>query len=301
MARYNTQLLTPPKEEEEIHPYRRAWTSIVFSIASLATLSLVTFALFNVLGLNVSEVIRPYANLFFAIIPAVFWAAFALYRERFVPQPRTPLLSVFLVALLFANAISVPFIEEFLAVDRWLTLESAIERIIGYTFTIGIVQATTIYLILRYMVWKTHLRIRLDAIAYSEAIAVGITVVNNLVFIANGTPPIDVVVARVYSNYSLAIIASAIIGYGFSILRFDNRNLFILPASIVIASASTGLAIPLRSGLVNATFSQFGISAPKPIFGLGFTIAFSILPLIIIAFLISNVERKDEEIKRSDL
>ena len=201
---------------------------------------------------------------------------------------------VVVITALTANGVALPLISDLLQVDRWLPLSTAIERIIGYTFTVGLVQELTKYLVIRYTVWPDQFQTRLDGVAYSAASAVGFLTVANLRFIAEGNPTLDVIALRIFSTYALNLAAGIIVGYGLSEVRFGNPNPVFLTITFALAILINGAAIPLRSGLVNAPFS-LQIASPRSFFGLAFSGVILIIPSLIVSFLYSNSERRARE------
>lgn len=293
MAAFDSRFITPPKEEEEIYPYRRVWSSIVAETVIMLVLVLGVF-----LVTRFVSVPRRYdlpIGVGLSIIPASLWLVLSWWRERFVPQPRTKLVLVAVISGLAANAIGIPLVEDFLQVDRWLPLENAINRIIGYSFTQGLVQAILTYLVIRYLVWPDNFRTRLDAIAYGAASAIGYATVLNLHFILSDNPSLDTAAFRIFDAVAVQLAVSIIIGYGLSEVRFNERPFpILLTATVALASFIGGLAIPLRSGLTNAALAQ-GISAASPIRGFLLSAALLAVVSFIFAFLFDNAERQDAE------
>src|SRR5690606_22876577 len=159
--------------EEEVYPYRRVWRSVIVESLALLVLTLGLFALLGIAGVQLPEAARRPLNYVVAGMPLGLWLVFSLLQERAVPEPRRRLLGVVVVTALAANAVSLPLIEHVFQVERWLPLGNALNRIVGYTFTVGIVQEFTKYLVVRYLVWPNELRTRMDSIAYNLAAAIG--------------------------------------------------------------------------------------------------------------------------------
>lgn len=294
MSRYSPTLLTPPREEEEIYPYRRVWTSVIIENGILFGAAIVFFVVYNILGINFPSVITAPLNLTLGLLPAILWLIFSYYRERFALEPRRNLLLVFVVSALSANAIGIPLVDQFLDVEEWLSLSSATDRILGYTFTIGVVQETIKYIIIRYIAWEDGFRIRRDAIAYAAASAVGYATVLNLYFIADGSPPPNLVIFRIISTIAIHTSASIIISYGLAELRFNPSTPVLMPFTLLVSTLITGIAIPFRAGLVNAGFF-LGIAQTNVLFGIIFSAGLLVAPLFAIAFLYENAERRQRE------
>jgi RsiW-degrading membrane proteinase PrsW (M82 family) len=293
LTAFDSRFITPPKEEEEIYPYRRVWSSIITEAGIMVTIAVGIFLATRFI--DVPRRLYLPIGVGISTIPVGLWLGFSWWRERSVPQPRSKLILVAVVSALTANAIGIPLVESFLQVDKWLPLESAINRIIGYTFTQGLVQAVLTYLVIRYLVWPDYFRTRLDSIAYGAASAVGYATIMNLHFVLSGSPSPDTAAFRVFDALAVQLAINIIIGYGLSEVRFNARPFpILLAATVALASFIGGLAIPLRAGLTNASLAQ-GISAVSPIRGFLFSTALLAVVAFVFAFLFDNAERQDAE------
>lgn len=295
MATYESRFITPPTEEEEIYPYRRVWPSLIAESAVFFGVVLVVFAATRFI--QVPPLLHLPLGIFFALLPAGLWLILSWWRERLVPQPREKLILVAVISALAANAIGIPLVNDIFQIDRWLSLQSAINRIIGYTFTVGITQAMIAYLILRYTVWSTDFRTRLDAIAYGAANAVGYATVVNLSYILSATPAPDVAAMGVFNTFILSLIAGLIVGYGLSEVRFSSQPyVLLLSGTVALASLVIGAVIPLRTGLINAGISAAStVSIVSPIRGFLFSGVVLAAVSVGIAFLLNIAERRDAE------
>jgi RsiW-degrading membrane proteinase PrsW (M82 family) len=292
--RFDSRLLTPPQEKEEVYPYRRVWRSIAFEHIILVLIAVTLYILVAFIGIQMPRQLYQLANIVLALLPALFWLAFSWSAERSAPQPRERLLTIALVSALVANAVGVPIIDNVLRVDEWLPLSSAIDRIIGYTFTVGIVQELLKYLVVRYLAWPNHFRTRLDGVAYTAATAVGYATALNLnAAFANAASP-DVAAIRVFSTLAIQTAASIIVGYGLAETLLGRPTFWLLMLTLALAAFVNGVAIPLRAGLVNAALA-LGVSAGKPIQGLAFSAVVLAAIGIALAFVFENAERREQE------
>ncbi len=289
-----SRLLTPPPEKEERYPYHPVWRSLFFISGFLLAITVILFVSIGLLEFQLPAALTAYSRPVLALLPAGLWLLFAWWPERQVAQPRQNLLAVAVVSALAANAIGIPLIDSFLQVDKWLPLSSAINRIVGYTFTVGIVQEILKYLAVRHIAWPNNYRIRLDALAYGAASAIGYSTVLNLHFIVNSPSNADITALHVFSDYALHMATGFIIAYGLSEVRFTNPSPMFLMSIYSLAALVTGIAIPIRAGLINAPFSLKG-AIPRSFFGLGFSIALLIIPPLILLFLLNNAERRTQE------
>lgn len=288
------RLLTPPDEREEIYPYRRVWSSVVVESALLFGITAAIYVLIDFIGVRIPSILIQPLNLLLALLPAGLWGVFSLWRERSAAEPRRRLLAVALIAALAANAIAIPFINTVLQPERWLSLSNAVGRVIGYTFTVGVVQEVLKYIVVRYLAWDDDLRVRLDSLAFTLASAVGYTTILNLSFVFSGTVATDVVAMQVVDNITANFAASLIVGYGLAEVRFDNPNPFLLTSMIALAALVNGMLIPLRAGLVNAGFSIAG-STPNLLFGFVLSALALAGIMFVISFLFNAAERRARE------
>lgn len=318
MGIYNQRLLTPA-EEEEVYPYRRVWRSFVVEGTLLAGLSVAVFVIFGLFGLRLPDVLTLAVNALLIAAPVLLWLVFSVWRERFVPEPRQRLIAVFLITALAANALALPFIDQVLQPERWLPLGGAINRIIGYAFTIGIVQETTKYAVVRFVTWPDLFRTRLDSVAYCSASALGYALVQSgQFFVAHPTVAPDVIATQMFNSVALNLAASLIVSYGLAEVRFDQPTPFLMTITVALAALLNGIAIPVRTGLTNANFvlpaattdtpsllqlaaSVFSLrsATPKPILGVGFSAVLLLAFVVVIAFLFTNAERQAREARAS--
>jgi RsiW-degrading membrane proteinase PrsW (M82 family) len=293
LTAFDSRFITPPKEEEEIYPYRRVWSSIIAESGVMVAVAIIIFLVTRFV--DVPRHLYPPIGVAISITPVGLWLGLSWWRERFVPQPRAKLIAVAVISALAANAIAIPLVEDFLQVDKWLPLENAINRIIGYTFTQGLVQAILTYLVIRYLVWPDNFRVRLDSIAYGAASAVGYATILNLHFVLSSNPSPDMAAFRVFDALAVQLAVNIIIGYGLSEVCFNARPFpILLTATVALAAFISGLAIPLRSGLTNATLEQ-GVGAVSPIRGFLLSAALLAAVSFVFSFLFDNAERQDAE------
>lgn len=300
MAALRGRLIDPIKDDLEIYPYRRVWGSLISETLILFALAAVVFVMSNLFAIRLPNDITALSSIGFVLLPFTLWLILSVLRERSVPQPRRRLVVVFVIAALATNAIALPFIEDTLQPDRWLSLESAINRILGYTFSLGIVQELTKYLVLRYTVWHDLLRTRTDAVAYSIAAALGFATMQNVAFIvANPGISLEVVTFRVVENVAINLAGSLFVSLGLSETRFDHPTPFFMTVTVALGALITGIAQPILSGLVNAPFSMRGVYA-RPLFGFGFALALFAITVIITFFLYNSAERRERDLSKNE-
>jgi RsiW-degrading membrane proteinase PrsW (M82 family) len=295
LAAYESRFITPPSEEEVIYPYRRVWFSIIIEHTILFVVVLLMFIVTRFVSIP-TRFHFP-LGLAVALLPGLLWLFFSWRPERFAPQPRGKLLMVAVISGLTAKAIGLPVVNDIFQVERWLALQSAVNRIIGHTFTIGLVQAIITYIILRYLIWPDNLRTRFDSIAYGAASAVGYALVVNLDSVLAASPAPDIAAMNVFNTLALHLAVALIIAYGLSEVRFNNRPyILLLCVNVAVAALVTGVVIPLRTGLANAGISPlFTTSAVSPIRAFLFSGVVLAAVSVVVTFLIDIAQRRDSE------
>lgn len=289
------QLITPPREEEEVYPYRRVWRSIVIESGILTFLLLVLFVAFDIVGVVIPESLLTPLNLTLTLLPTLLWLLFSRVPESYAVEPRRRLLTSFTVTALVANAIGVPLLHNVLQPDEWLPLQTNLNRIIGYTTTAAILQEFLKYLVMRYLVWPDYYRVREDSIAYGAAAATAYAMVLNLNYIlSNPTATPDAVMIRVYATTTLNLVGSVVIVYGLSETLFANAISFLLPVLIVVAALVNGMSIALRSAFTNATLG-LTISTQRTVLGILFSLILYMGPMAAMYFLYHVAERRERD------
>ncbi|MBA3870132.1 MAG: PrsW family intramembrane metalloprotease [Anaerolineae bacterium] len=296
MTTYGPRFITPPTDDQELYPYRPVWRALAIEVAILTAIAIILYVVIDLLKLSPPIRLQPYLAFGLIAAPCLLWLFFSLLAEYRVSQPRQHLMAVVILSMLVASAVGSPLLDQYFRVDTWLPLAPAVNRILGYTLTAGIVQSIIKYIILHYTIWPRHLRARLDGVAYGIATGIGYATILSLQFVsANTTAPPDIVAFHIFANYALHVATGIVIGYGISEVRFSNPTPIFLTIILVIASIITGITIPIHAGLVNSSLSITSISAPKPLFGLGFSIALLIIISVVIAGLIGNADRLERE------
>jgi RsiW-degrading membrane proteinase PrsW (M82 family) len=293
VSRYDPRLLMPP-EEEELYPYRRVWRSLSVEVLILLITALVLYVLVNFVSFEIPAVLHRVINVILACFPLGLWLVFSRLQEQFAPEPRVRLVSVVVLSALVANAVGLPLINDFLQVDRWLPPANALTRILGYTFTVGVIQEILKYLVIRYTVWPDCFRTRLDGVAYGLASAVGYATVLNLHYVFTNSAAPNTAMLRIFDATALQYAGSILVGYGLAETGFGRPTPLLLTLTLAAGATLAGVAIPVRAGLVNASLG-LDISTGNPLQGLVFSLVLVIAASLFVAFVTENTERQERE------
>jgi hypothetical protein len=288
-----TRFITP-EEEAAPFPYRRVWRSLGLEIGLLAGLTAAVYALFGIAGITVPAAIGPAITAAIALAPLGLWLIFSWWAERRAPQPRSRLFIVVFLAALAANAITIPLIEQVLEPQSWLSHNTAITRIVGYTLSVGVATEITKYLVVRYSVWPGLFRTRVDGVAYAIAASIGVATVANLhsLTLPGITPHALAILVLDTTVTNLA--AGLFVGYGLAESALGRPTPFLGPLTLALAALVHGVAIPVRTGLGNAGFSLSG-GAASPIFGVAVSLLLVMVAAGLVSFLFGSSERRERE------
>lgn len=293
MSEYNNQLIAPPIEEE-VYPYRRVWRSLTLQVIFITSITVASLIAQEIFRIELSPSLNSLTSLLLVVTPVLGWLFFSVLPERYVLESRDNLIQIAIVSGLIASAIGIPMVNSVFQVNEWLPLESAVQRIIGYMFTLGIVDTALKFIVIQYMTFPQKLRIRTDAVAYCIASAVGYSFIINLNAIIDNQITFSIVILQTFSVYVMQIISSLILSYGFSESRFSNALPALLPATIIISSFFFGIIAPLSSGLRNGTLTIDGM-VDRPLFTLGFLIVVLFSLMSIVFFLYTVSDRRERE------
>jgi hypothetical protein len=292
----NPRFLAPPSEREQANPYRPVWRSIVTESTVLVGFTLAAWIVVELLVVPLPELFAQLIIPVIIFLPLILWLLFSWLPERRVSQPRPQLLLICIISGLSTQSITIPLIEQVFQPQQWLALASAGNRIIGYAITTGVIHEIVKYIIVKYVVWPRQIRNRYDTLAYCVATAVGASVIFNLsIWLNEPNIAFDALMFRTLAIFALQMVGSLLISYGLAELQFGSPSILLLPFLFVISLAIIGIVIPIRAGLVNSVFVLEGISTPRSMFGIVFSIVVLITPMILVAFLHDNSERLSRE------
>ena len=294
MTTDNFKLVEPPRDDDEIYPYFVPWNALTIQFAILTGITIGLFLFGNTVEGFIPSFIKPIIRVIIVLLPVILWVIFFWIQDQNAIAPREKLLQVLVISGLVAGAIGIPFIEHVIQPSRWLSLESAVTRIIGYAITVGIVQEGLKYIVVHYALSPTDIRVRIDTLAFFITSAIGYTTIAGLHYVVNVPSTLDITATRMFTLFVIHIVASSFVAYGLAETTFSRTLPLLMPITLLIGAGLVGLSVPLQSGLINPTIS-IPLSLTRRFFGLGFTIAFFIGPLLAISFLFNVAIRRYEE------
>lgn len=289
-----SRTIAPDEIEQERYPYRRVWPSIILEMGMLGIICIAVYFAARLLNIQLSGVSLSIVEAVIIAVPIILWIAFSLLREQTADLPRFRLLIVMIITLLAANAITIPVANALFQTSTWLPHEATIQRIIGYTFTLGISQAITQYLVVYYCIYPRGLRVRADSIAYFAAASVGYAAILNIHFMLDSSPALDVLVLTVFANQATSMAMSFLLAFGLAEVRFARPTPFLMMIMVALSALVCGLSITFRGGLINGGFSLLGGSA-SPLYGFVLSAGLLVAVGFIIAFFFRTAEQREKE------
>lgn len=265
---------------------QRIWEAALLECAALFGLALTLQGL----PLSLPSGLRTPVNLLLALTPALLWLGNSWLRGGYRPPIRSAALGCLLICGLVCNALCLPLIKQVYEVQRWLPLESAINRIIGYSLTIGLTQAITLWVVVRYAVPRRVLQLRLDLLVCCRAAATGYATVAGLDFALDAGPTLSSQAFNVFNTTVVLNCVAIILAYAVAELYF-RRNLFLLLPMLLAALAAllAGSAIPLVAGFSNAGISALQpVASVNPLFGSLFSLGLLLVTWVVFRFLFAN-------------
>src|SRR5690349_7038539 len=140
MTTYGPRFITPPTDEQELYPYRPVWRALIFEAAILAAIALMLYIAIDLFNIALPTQLKSYVAIGLTITPCLLWLFFSWWAEYGVSQPRQHLIALVILSMLVASAVGSPLVDQYFRVETWLPLAPAVNRILGYTVTAGIVQ-----------------------------------------------------------------------------------------------------------------------------------------------------------------
>jgi uncharacterized membrane protein len=276
------------------------WVSLALFSGLLLALALVIFVLDNFV-LQIDRSLFRIIDVGIALLPVGLWVLLALLPERAALEPRRGLAAVFIISAIVANGVTLPIINGVFQIDQWLPLADNTTRIIGYTVSIGMAQQLTQYLVVRGLAWDNLIRVRLDAVAYVIAAAVGYATALNVVTALQQPSAPGASAFGVFTTVAFTLAPALLMAYGLSEARLSQPNAFLLPITFALAAIIYGIASTLRSNFVNASLTltpDSQVSAPSPLFGVAIAAALLTVIILVVITLITSAERRESEIGR---
>ncbi|MCC6453654.1 MAG: PrsW family intramembrane metalloprotease [Caldilineaceae bacterium] len=228
--------------ERVAHNRSGLWVAIVITLVSL----LVFTGIFNFIlpdfGDNLSGVSLMLVGVIFSLIPAFIWLYFFYRLDRLEAEPKTLVLSVFVIGALATGALHDFIINDIFNVSSW-QYNSWWGHLLGGILIVGFVEQAIIYATVRFTVFRhPEFDERVDGVIYSVAAGLGLATVLNFyyVFRSNGVD-LDIGSIRMVINTLAYASFAGIMGYFIGQARFEKTPIWYMPAGLTLAAVFNGL------------------------------------------------------------
>jgi RsiW-degrading membrane proteinase PrsW (M82 family) len=274
--------LSPEKTADQAFPYRRVWRSVAIEIGFI--LFLVAFVWLGVLVGFLRDVPSQNWGLLLILSPLGVFLYVSVQGEQRAKIGREGLLTVTLFSMLLANGVGVPLVEDFFVPREWLSEAGFFSRVLGYTFTFGVICEFLKYIAIRYSVWPRRIKTRMDGLAYSLAAGMGYATVLNLRIIFLDQPTVTADAVRLATNFITQMGFGLVMGYFLAELALrPRRGPLFLAGGLFLGAFLQGLYIGFRRIAIGSGYLN----------GLILAVFFALLVMLALNFLIENAENRE--------
>jgi RsiW-degrading membrane proteinase PrsW (M82 family) len=266
------------------------WMAIAITVVGL----LVFTGIFNFIlphfGDNLSGIPLILLGLIFSVIPALIWLYLFYRMDRLEAEPKSLVLTVFVIGLLVTAALHDLIINDVFDVPSW-QYNSWWGHLLGGILIVGFVELYMIYATVRYTVFhNAEFNERVDGVIYSVAAGLGLATVLNFhsVMRSNGVD-LSIGSIRMVINAMAYASFAGIMGYFIGQIRFEKTPIYYMPAGLALAAVFDGLFW----FLLDRTFNN-GLSYNP----WGDLVLATIIAIISLAIVFWLIERSNEETLR---
>jgi uncharacterized membrane protein len=266
--------------------WRAAWTMLIATILSCGTVVVIGFIAPSAIPANAA----PFLSVGLLAIPPTVWF---LTTERVKADIEVATGSeysvTFVLSAIATSAVVLPVLDLVISPAEWLSRESTLTRITGFTLTTAVWLEAAKYLLVRWRAWDVYdepFRAIMHTVSVALGSAAALSVVQLITY--NSTP--TAFALRVLANNVIGLIASLIISYGLVRSRRGEAGIWLLPVVFIAACLLTGIVLTFRSGLLNGQLGLLG-AVPRPLFAFGFVVAYCVAGMAFVRFIYTNMQR----------
>ena len=272
-------------------PHRGIWQTGVVQIVALVVFVLLVEVILSTVSITFSPSGLVIAGVLLALIPALIWLAFFYAQDRLEPEPKSYILSVFLLGGLLASAIGTPLLRDVFHTDSWLGT-SNIVNILGAILVVGVTQEFLKYAAVRYSIYQSReFDERVDGVVYGTAAGLGYATLLNIQFIidSNGADLRAALIRIVVTALAQASF-SGITGYFLARAKFEEEPVWWLPSGVALAAILNGVFTYVRGEITTTRFSLAG-GGFNPWPGLALAAIVAAAVLVLLSYLIRRANR----------
>jgi RsiW-degrading membrane proteinase PrsW (M82 family) len=238
---------------------RGTWPALAAMVAGLVALALVMLAIGSDISDDLDNDWIALIGLVLAVVPAVLWLGVFRQLDRLEAEPHSFLFSTLVLAALFAGTIAEPLRRGLLDLHTWRP-DSWFYSILVHALTQGVVQATTVYVVVRYTVFLSdEFDERADGIIYGTAAGLGIATLLNINYVLDHRGlDLDVGTTRIIVNALALAALGGVVGYGLGQVKFEKHAPWFAAGFVALSALLNGFYDWLQS---EVTARELGFEA----------------------------------------
>lgn len=238
------------------------WLADLASLGLLVVLVGLAFAVERIAGAALQGPTLVVAGLLLAMIPAVVWLTFFHRRDRFEPEPRGMVLSVFALGALLAAGVGIPLANDVFSVSEWLA-SSTWGSLLGGILVLGFSQEFLKYAAVRFSVYQSaEFDERTDGIIYGTAAGLGYaTVLNVVLVLSSGGIDLGAGAIRIVLTALAHASFGGLMGYFLGRQKLEAQPAWWMAAGVSLAAVLNGLFFHLRGAISSGGLTASGGTA----------------------------------------
>lgn len=186
---------------------------------------------------------RVAVGIVIALVPAALWLVIFYLQDRLEPEPKTYILSIFLLGALLAQGVALPLVRDVFRVQDWLSSSGSLFQILGEILIIGFIQEYLKYAGVRFTIFRSsEFDERVDGIIYGAVVGLGFATMLNFDYIlGNQGVQLGVGTTRITIEALAQASFAGISGYFLGRAKFEPMPMWWLPAGVTLAAGLNGL------------------------------------------------------------
>lgn len=220
---------------------RGTWPAMGAMVLGLIALALIMLAVGDNISDELSNNWIVLIGLILAVVPALLWLSVFRLLDRLEAEPHSFLLTTLVLGALAAGTVGEPLRRNLLDLNTWKP-ETWYYSIVVQTLTQGVVQATIVYLVVRYTVYLSdEFDERADGVIYGTAAGLGIAVLLNFHYVLDHRGlDLDIGTTRIIVNALTQAALGGIVGYGLGQVKFEKHAPWFAAIFVAVAAILNG-------------------------------------------------------------
>jgi RsiW-degrading membrane proteinase PrsW (M82 family) len=201
------------------------WPAMAAMIVGLVAVALIMLAIGDNISAELGDSWIVAIGLALAIVPSVLWLMVFRRLDRLEEEPHSFLFTTMILGALIAGTVDEPLRRGLLDLHTWRP-DNWFSSILVHTLTQGVVQALTVYVVVRFSVYLTdEFDERADGVIYGTAAGLGVAALLNFNYVLdNRGLNLDVGTSRIIISALALAALGGIVGYGLGQVKFERHT-----------------------------------------------------------------------------